>query len=41
MPQRRDPTVPFHPSEASPGLATVALCVTLILTAFAFLLRAA
>ena len=45
MPQHRDPaasslTAPFHPSEPSPGLVTVALCVTLILSAFAFLLRA-
>ncbi|MGE7418967.1 hypothetical protein [Methylobacterium tarhaniae] len=41
MPQLPDPAVPFHPSEPSPGLVIVALCVTLILAAFAFLLRAA
>ncbi|WP_281041307.1 hypothetical protein [Methylobacterium nonmethylotrophicum] len=41
MPRQQDPTVPFHPSEPSPGLVTVALCVTLILAAFTFLMRAA
>ncbi|WP_280953966.1 hypothetical protein [Methylobacterium sp. 17Sr1-1] len=41
MPQFPDPAVPFHPSEPSPGLVVVALCITLILAAFAVLLRAA
>ncbi|GJD52719.1 hypothetical protein OPKNFCMD_5486 [Methylobacterium crusticola] len=40
MVQLPDPAVPFHPSEPSPGLVAVALCVALILSAFAFLLRA-
>ncbi|GJE01245.1 hypothetical protein GMJLKIPL_3174 [Methylobacterium isbiliense] len=36
---RDDPSAPFHPSEPSPGLLAVALCVTLILAALVFLLR--
>lgn len=35
-----DPAVPFHPSEPSPGLVAAAVCATLILAAFAVLLRA-
>ncbi|UHC19341.1 hypothetical protein LRS73_31235 [Methylobacterium currus] len=44
MPQHPDPAVSVpampHPSEPSPGLVAVALCVTLVLAAFAILLRA-